>query len=246
MYSMGPCTSILYSLIAGSFATMLIYRLNNNISLFHPARSFCPHCKKSLSWQELIPLYSYIAQRGKCKKCKKTIPQRYLYTEIAFACLGILAWLLQMPIALFVLSLILLATVISDIEYQEIPYTLMCGALGGILWLGTLHWLNLAYVGIFALFIFGLERLVYKRPVFGGADILLFAILGLHFPLEYFLLFVYLAFVVGLIGALVGLFFFKMKRQDALPFAPYIIFAFYLTQYFGQQLLDVYWRFLGV
>lgn len=245
MSSLGPCTSILYSLIAGSFATMLIYRLNNNLSLFRPARSICPLCKKTLSWQELIPLYSYVTQKGKCKHCRRKIPRRYFYTELSYAAVGLLAALTSSTMPLFILSLILLAVVISDLEYKEIPYSFMFGTLLSILWLGNLTWTNLVFVGIFALVILGLEQFVYKRPVFGGADILLYSILGLHFSQQMFFVFVYLSFMTGLLGALIGLSFLKMKRQDALPFAPYIIISFYITQIWGQPLLDTYWRFLG-
>jgi prepilin signal peptidase PulO-like enzyme (type II secretory pathway) len=225
---------------------MLIYRLNNGVSLLRPARSICPKCKKELSLAELIPLYSYIKQKGKCTHCKKKIPSRYLYTELSYALLGIFACLVNMPVLFFILSLILLAVVISDIEYQEIPYTLMFGSLACILWLGTLTWTNLVYVGAFALIILGLETFIYKRQIFGGADTLLFSILGLHFSTTHFFLFIYLSFVLGLIGALWGLSILKMKRQDALPFAPYIIISFYITHYWGSTLLNTYWKLLGV
>ncbi len=245
MFSLGPCTSILYSLIAGSFATMLIYRLNNGISLFYPARSICPKCKKTLSWRELIPIYSYLAQQGKCRQCRKKIPKRYLYTELCYAVLGILACLTQMSLPLFVLSLILLAAVLSDIEYKEIPYTFMFGTLLSILWLGNLNLTNLVFVGCFALFILTLEYFIYKRQIFGGADTLFFSMLGIHFTQPDFFLFIYLSFITGLIGALFGLSILKMKRQDTLPFVPYIIFAFYLTHYWGPNIINAYWKFLG-
>jgi prepilin signal peptidase PulO-like enzyme (type II secretory pathway) len=224
---------------------MLIYRFNNGVSLWNPARSICPHCKKPLSWHELIPIYSYIAQKGKCRHCKKQIHPRYLYTELSYLALGIAAFISHMTIPFFILSLILLATIISDIEYQEIPYTFMAVTLAGILWLGNLTLINLVYVGCFALIILCLEKFVYKRQVFGGADTLFFSILGIHFNQSLFFLFIYLSFITGLVGALFAIGVLKMKRQDALPFTPYIIIAFYLTQYFGQPIIDGYWRLFG-
>ena len=244
MQYIGPCASILYSLIAGSFVTMLVYRLNNGVSLFNPARSICPQCKKTLTPLELIPIYSYLAQQGKCRHCKKKIPKRYVYTELSFLGLGLIACFIKMPVLFFTLSLVLLATIISDIEYQEIPYTLMATTLAIVLWIGNLTLTNLLYVGFFALMILLLEKLYYKRQVFGGADTLLFCILGVHFSQAHFFLFIYLSFIVGLVGAVLALAVFKKSRQDTLPFAPYIIISFFITYYFGQKIIEAYWSLL--
>ncbi|MEM6812566.1 MAG: prepilin peptidase, partial [Pseudomonadota bacterium] len=54
----------------GSFASAIIYREINNLSYFYSkgaaARSFCPHCKTQLKFADLIPLLSYVLQKGRC------------------------------------------------------------------------------------------------------------------------------------------------------------------------------------
>ena len=64
-------------LIFGSFYNGVAYRLSNNMSLVKPKRSICPKCKKELGILELIPIFSYIFLKGKCKSIR-------LYERIKF------------------------------------------------------------------------------------------------------------------------------------------------------------------
>lgn len=65
----------------GSFAGAL---LETNISKrsFWTGRSQCLACRKNLRWYELIPVVSYILQRGKCRKCLSLIPKWVLNIEL--------------------------------------------------------------------------------------------------------------------------------------------------------------------
>jgi prepilin signal peptidase PulO-like enzyme (type II secretory pathway) len=72
----------LFGLIVGSFLNVVIYRLPRDISIVKKTRSFCPKCKKQLSWWELVPLFSFLFLRGKCFKCKKNISWRYPVVEL--------------------------------------------------------------------------------------------------------------------------------------------------------------------
>ena len=53
----------------GSFYHVIATRLSNGLSIVKPA-SHCEKCKHVLKWYELIPILSYIIQRGKCTQCK--------------------------------------------------------------------------------------------------------------------------------------------------------------------------------
>lgn len=68
-------------LIFGSFATMLTYRLPRGISIISPP-SHCPKCKARLTPRDLIPVFSWIANRGKCRHCLSPIGKRYLIIEL--------------------------------------------------------------------------------------------------------------------------------------------------------------------
>ena len=75
-------TIFLTGLIVGSFLNSVIYRLEQGQS-FLKGRSFCPHCKHQLSWQDLIPLFSFLILKGKCRYCLQRISWQYPLVELA-------------------------------------------------------------------------------------------------------------------------------------------------------------------
>jgi len=68
-------------LCIGSFLNCVIYRLEQEKSL--KGRSFCPHCKHALSWQDLFPVFSFLFLLGKCRYCRAKISIQYPLVEIA-------------------------------------------------------------------------------------------------------------------------------------------------------------------
>ena len=65
----------------GSFYTLAVYRIPRRIDIIY-THSFCPNCNHKLGFFELIPVWSYIFQGGKCKECKQKIRPRYLILEV--------------------------------------------------------------------------------------------------------------------------------------------------------------------
>ena len=65
----------------GSFANVCIYRLPRDKQIIS-GRSYCPRCKKKLTWRENIPLVSYLIQRGKCISCNESISLKYPLVEL--------------------------------------------------------------------------------------------------------------------------------------------------------------------
>lgn len=233
---------ILFSAIAGSFFNSLIYRLNNGVSLFNPRYSMCPQCRHRLTASDLIPIFSYIFSRGKCRYCGKPISAQYLWLEVCCVVVGVIGFFLNVPWAAIALNLVLVAIIFSDLQYREIPYTLSGLALLCILFqpLSADILANLAVLGSFWLLIIVLERWYYHRAIFGGADIILFGFGALIFSLPQFMLFFYLTFGLGLLGAAILILFFKYSMKSTIPFAPYIIFGFWLTMVFGRPILTWY------
>ncbi len=114
-----------------SFSTVLIERWKYGKSGIVAGRSECPLCHHTLSAWELIPLFSYIFQWGKCRGCKKHISFWYPLTEVFF-------WIIFLVMSYISISmhneLISIATLILlilwfitgvymlyDIRYTEIP-----------------------------------------------------------------------------------------------------------------------------
>ena len=55
----------IFGLVFGSFYNVVGYRLPKGESLIKPG-SHCPNCKHELNWYELIPVFSYLALKGRC------------------------------------------------------------------------------------------------------------------------------------------------------------------------------------
>lgn len=67
-------------LIIGSFLNVVIFRLNTNRTF--GGRSGCMSCQNTLKWYELIPVFSYLCLRGRCRNCKVKISIQYPIVEL--------------------------------------------------------------------------------------------------------------------------------------------------------------------
>lgn len=78
---------VLWGASLGSFTTCVVYRVPRGLSLWRQAngsyRSFCPNCHAELQTRDLIPILSWLLQRGRCRYCGVAIPARYLIIELA-------------------------------------------------------------------------------------------------------------------------------------------------------------------
>lgn len=106
---------IAVGLALGSFVTMLSYRLPRHISIVTP-RSHCPSCKTPLKPRELVPVISWVVQRGNCRTCGVFTGWHYLLIELAtgiavmaaFVIVGF-TFLLLLPVVLIVALITALA-----------------------------------------------------------------------------------------------------------------------------------------
>ena len=73
--------AFIFGLLVGSFLNVCIYRLPRGQSIVAPP-SHCPACGKTLTFIELIPVISFLWQRGRCRRCKTKISWRYLCLEL--------------------------------------------------------------------------------------------------------------------------------------------------------------------
>lgn len=78
--------------IAGSFANVLILRLNTGMPIAG-GRSKCFSCGRVLKWPELIPLISFLVQQGRCRRCRSKISPQYPVIELVMGVLFALLYL---------------------------------------------------------------------------------------------------------------------------------------------------------
>ncbi|WP_337868761.1 prepilin peptidase [Meiothermus sp.] len=195
---------VLGSLI-GSFLNVVIYRLPAGISVVWP-RSRCPHCQQVLSPIELVPIISWIIQRGRCKNCKAPISVRYPAVEALTAILFTVAALLRpvFPELVFIWAFIALLVALSfiDIDTKTLPNSLnFAGIFLGLLGAGLLGYpqafpqaidSGLMGAGLIAMFA-GFGGLLYNRFKDGPRE----GPFGLHL--------VHLAAMVGAWGGMFGM-----------------------------------------
>lgn len=86
-----------FGLFIGSFLNVIIYRLHTKEKIIK-SRSHCAKCGKTLHWYELIPVFSFIIQKGKCRMCGKRISLQYLLVEISTAFMFLLIFNFQFSI----------------------------------------------------------------------------------------------------------------------------------------------------
>ena len=123
--------------VVGSFLNVCIYRLPLDLSVNSPRRSYCPSCKKQLTWYQNVPLLSWLFLRGKCAHCGARIAFRYFAVELLTALLFLWVWKLfpwPMAIAYWVFVSLLVAATFIDFEHFMIPDEITIGGtVAGIL-----------------------------------------------------------------------------------------------------------------
>jgi len=72
--------AVILGFIIGSFLNVVSLRYGTGKSL--QGRSMCMSCGKTLSWYELIPVFSWLSQKGRCRSCSSRIPFELLASEL--------------------------------------------------------------------------------------------------------------------------------------------------------------------
>ena len=240
----------LLGMAVGSFLNVVIDRLPGGKSLLFPA-SHCVSCQRRLAIKDLIPVFSYLWLRGRCRYCRAFIPKRILWVEIGTGILfAYLYWnyglSTELGVAAFYCCLFLVLLVI-DLEHGIIPNKLVYPSLVIALVLSAVLSQTKVVPGIVPAAVgfgigLGLFLLIVliSRGGMGWGDVKMAALIGLvtGFPLVFVALF--LAVVLGGLVAGILLLSKLRKRKESIPFAPYLSLGAIITLLFGNDLLSWY------
>jgi len=233
-----------YGLLIGSFLNVLIYRIpkKENIAV---VRSHCMKCNYQLKWYDLVPLFSWLFLRGKCRKCGEKISIQYPIIE---ATNGILYLLVFYKFGLSIESLLycllfsaLLALSVIDFRTYEIPvgfnyFILILGLVRLVTDYG--NWSNYV-IGFLAVstFLF-LIIIVSKGRAMGGGDMKLMATCGLLIGWKLIIL----AFLLGcILGSIIHIIRMRVSGEDhVLAMGPYLSMGVALAVLFGNQWINWY------
>lgn len=236
----------LYSLLLASFFNVVGLRVPAGESIVRP-RSHCPACGRTLSAGELIPVVSYVVQRGRCKGCGGRISPLYPAMELATASLFTAApmwvgWSGRLVVAWTLISLFAII-VVSDLRYMLIPDRVLVVFAGLFLverlWIPFLPWTDMV-IGAAAGFGLLLLIAVLSKGGMGGGDVKLFAVLGLVLGWKLVLLSFFLATLYGTVIGLVGMALGRVRRGKPMPFAPAIALGALTALFFGDRMMEWY------
>lgn len=250
---------IVAGLLLGSFVNALVWRLHEGRDWVRE-RSECPHCHHKLAAKDLVPVLSWLWLKGKCRYCRKPIPDSPL-VELVLPALFVVSYLFWpedlsggglFAFGFWLVFLVgFLALAVYDIKWFLLPNVIVFPLIG----LAVLQvlgrvvffdggWQDLLGSAIGAAVISGLFYLIYvvsKGKWIGFGDVKLAIALGILAggALES-LLILFVASVIGSLLALPLVLFGKANRKSYLPFGPMLIAGTIVVVLFGQDIINWY------
>ena len=221
----------IFGSVIGSFLNVLAVRLSNNESILWPG-SHCHNCNHRLRWYELIPVVSYLIQKGRSRCCHTIIPISYLIIEIVTGVLYMVSYHSFGFSYDFIISLIfissLIVIIVSDIEYMIILDEII--AISSILiillelvFYGLDYTVYKILAGIFAFITMYVIKLIgdrlFKRESMGGGDIKLMFLFGIVLGYPLAICYIFLATFIAFPVAIFILF---SRRDNLIPFGPFL------------------------
>ena len=238
--------AFILGLFVGSFLNVCIDRLPAGQSIINPP-SHCSACNHKLGILDLVPLFSYLYLRGRCRYCQAPISLRLPIVEgITGVLFTFLYWKfgleLELGISLVYACLIIIIFVI-DLENQLVLDKVIYPGIA-LAFAFSFFWPGLGVIsalegGALGLAVIALIVIIYP-PGMGWGDVKMSALVGLMtgFPLVSIAL---LLSVIsgGLIGAI--LLAFKIKgRKDPIPFAPFLATSAMVVLLWGKVIWQWY------
>lgn len=223
-------------LLMGSFYGALVHRVPRRESIVSPP-SACPKCKRRLGVPDLVPVFSWVFLRGRCRHCRAPISVRYplieLVTGLGFASVYLVHPEFPSVIAWLVFFSLMLLLFIIDLEHMILPDRLTLPGIALGITATLLGWTDLAFVQSVggAIFGYGLIFVVAKlsRGGMGMGDAKLLAMVGtLLGPWGV----AYTLFGASLLGSLVGVGLIlagRHKRKAPMPFGPFLAVAAWIV-----------------
>ena len=251
----------------GSFLNCVIYRLNSG-DTFLRGRSFCPNCRRQISWFDLVPIFSFLVLQGKCRYCRKKISWQYPFVELATGLLFVLVFNSQIPIIgpyqfigliyLLTVSCFLIVIFVYDLKHYLIPDKVIFPAIATVFLYrlfelfnnksnGNLDFQSFTF-SLFAAFLassfFLAIFLISKGKWIGFGDVKLAFFLGLFLNWPNILAGLFFSFFLG---ALTGTFLIALRKKtlkSEVPFAPFLVIGTFLAFFVGEVFMNWYFAFV--
>ena len=231
----------------GSFTDCLAGRMLKGTSALK-GRSHCDACGHVLGAPDLVPLFSWLCLKGRCRYCGSKIPAEAFWTELAsgIACCLVIGRydISVMALRGILLWMVFLCLTLTDLHAWIIPDSLQIAGI--LIFLGTAIWLPQPVTQILHGCLVGIglsggmlalsllfDQLMGRESL-GGGDIKLFFVTGLYLRSVWeVLFFLILSCVLGIISSI-------LLRRDKIPFGPAMAAAAFGMLLYGDILTQWY------
>lgn len=240
--------------VFGSFYNVLGLRIVKGESIIKP-RSHCEKCGHVLAWFEMIPLFSFLFLKGRCRNCKTKLSWLYFFSEFFCGMLFAISYYsfgfsYNCLIAIIISSLLIIV-IVSDLTYMIIPdrFIVISSVLILLIKLigfGVDSFLQALLNGIIAFvvmyFIMKVGSYIFKKEAMGGADVKLMLTVGICVEPLLSLMVIILASVIALPVSLVLL---VKEKEHAIPFGPFILIGLMVVFFTKLSAVEIMSFFLG-
>ncbi len=239
----------LYGIVIGSFLNVCIYRIPKKESIV-VVRSHCMSCGYQLKWYDLIPLFSWLAYGGKCRKCKAKISVQYPLIEGLNGVIYVLIFLkfgLSIESLLYCLMFSALLTLsVIDFRTYEIPLGINIFILTlGLIRVATdlSNWSDYVIGSLCVSIVLYLIYLASRGAAIGGGDVKLMAACGLLIGWKNIILGFLLGCIIGSVCHLIRM---KVSKEGhILAMGPYLSAGVFITAMWGEELISWYLGTMG-
>jgi len=240
-----------FGALVGSFLNVCIYRLPLRESIVWPG-SHCPACSTPIAWYDNIPIISYLILAGRCRSCANSISCRYPIVEALNAAGYVgLFWFFGPNWATAAYGLLYSALLVvagTDLSHKIIPNVITFpGIVLGLLSAATILPLGLmnAVIGLVVgggilWFLAWISPYLFGKEGMGGGDIKLLAMIGAFLGWKPAVVTI---MVGSLLGSIVGVTLIGahvIKREDYIPFGPFLVCGAVVALFFGDNILAWY------
>src|SRR5438132_2998338 len=247
--------TFLFGAVVGSFLNVCIHRLPRHESVVWPA-SHCPSCASPIAAYDNIPILSYLLLRGRCRTCRAPISPQYPIVELANGVgYGLILWQFGTGWTAAVYALLfssLLVIAFIDFFHQIIPNVItLPGIVLGLLCAVTILPVGLLNSVLGILLGYGIPWGLAKAYLYfrgkegmGLGDAKLLAMIGAFLGWKPMLLTIMFGALVGSVMGL-GLIWLKVMRKDQyIPFGPFLAFGAIVSLFFHREVLTWYFGLL--
>ncbi|MDO8668684.1 MAG: prepilin peptidase [Candidatus Buchananbacteria bacterium] len=249
----------IFGAVIGSFLNVVIIRIHEGGNIVK-SRSSCPHCHHVLEPIDLIPIFIFIIQAGKCRYCHKKISWQYPLVELTTGLLFVLAtyniigplsfdnlfynssvFLIWLRNLIFISFLVVIF--VYDLRWylilDRITFSAMAVALILNLIIGF-SFFNLFTGAIIGFGFFALQFFISKGSWIGGGDLRLGALMGLMLGAKAVIVALFFSYIIGAVISILFVIGGKKKLKSQIPFGTFLAIGTIIALFWGQGIINWY------